>query len=377
MKRILSCPINRAFRLTSDLQDYYLLTNIRTRPNELSAKVIKTPDPAPDCGILVWFIFKRFFNVVHKLVKLKSNADCGNFSFSSRFPLWMRLMSRVVPLPRYLISRILIFGYKSKNYDELIAGFDQVCIFTFCYDSEVFLYSSAVRMGKSLNFHIDGVDDYYRWFIPAFCDSYQSWGRLTTSMLSRSGLGPRAWEVDYPGRLYKGAPLKKYIVIHEAAAVRVSKNEHSKMLINFAAAANFLGYKVLFKMLYKYSLFSSSEVIDLGVVPFESSSNASDHGEEYTGFDDLQEIIPNCALLVVFGASHATLEYGVNGVKSLLVMDGGARNYVSEFFRERDIYMVPMTDLTDYQCVVRHIDGALNSKFKLDQVINIGISTSA
>ncbi len=306
--RIISAPVNRTFLYLNNknLKNYDLILS------DISTDQYKTTK----------YPFKIRFR--HKLVyKIKTLLDYHkrvNYSgsYKTKTFAWY-LLATLASHFSNTIEKIIIFTFRDRMCDELVVKVEEVVIFGFFSKSELFLYSSAVRKRKKIVFSICRWDDYVHSYIPKLCHQYESWGTEFTKALLKDIPEAEVLKSRIPFKVFNKRSPKK-VVVYEGTFSGVSKDQQYKLLNHLLKIKELNNIDIVFKKLFKTSQFYDDELINLGITPFNTSPDFSDHGTVFNGNNDLSKLVPITKHVICFNISHAILEYGINSIASTCII---------------------------------------------------------
>jgi hypothetical protein len=300
--RIISAPINRALLYLhnkSIAEDDILLSNIQSSHH-------RTTD----------YPFK--IKLRHKIIfRLKMLLDYDkrvkySKSYKKESIAW-NLSSIIISNFPEVIEKLIIFFFRDSDCDRQISPSDSVMIFGFFSMSELFLYSSAHRKKKKITFSLCRWDDYVHCYIPKHCDQYESWGTEFTKSLLKDIPDASVLKNRIPFKVYDKKSSDK-IIVYEGTFSIVSKDQQKRLLKHLLDMRTEGHFDIVFKKLFKTTQFNDKELIELGIIPFNTSQDFSDHGSTFNGSDDLSELVPIAKHVICFNISHAILEYGINSI---------------------------------------------------------------
>ena len=316
--RLVSAPLNRQFRRFINHPNLInnkhikVVTNI---PNDLLDESEEYPKASLSIIQKVIYRLKLLLDLHYK-----NQSSIG--SFHAFYPTLYFYIARVLSVYERIIEWVLIWVFRSKEYDLIVSQYKEVQICTFDFPSELFLYSSAIRLRKRLIYGIDGWDNYSIRWVPTLCSIYQSWGEFTSAELLRKVPSALIEYVEPHFKRYKKESSLDLVVVYEGTRKEVPKHIQElviKEAVNFCKDSQ---KSLIFKQLHgSESIFTAIEILKLGATPFTTSQNFTDHGKFFQkNDDDLERLIPSCAMLIVFNSSHGNLEFGLNGVPSLNII---------------------------------------------------------
>ena len=216
----------------------------------------------------------------------------------------------------FLLSKLIVIGFKDKAYDRIICQYETVELFTFCYKTELYLYSSAKRLNKEIIFTIDGWDIYDFYWLPAGVDFFESWGPFFCDQLkSRKIRSEKVIKRTHPFRKFEPIPIKKqYIVVYEAPQRAFDALEQITYIETLAQFAYNSGLEVVVKCFHQSSLSDQLRSLNSTRV-YRSSPEYSDGVSRIDQLEDeLGLLVPKTRFFVTFGLSHGILEFGLSGI---------------------------------------------------------------
>jgi hypothetical protein len=307
--RLVSGPTVRALRgIDTENQNNVYITNIK---NNLQISSIAYPQLR--LGVLQKILFK-----VKKLLDLNVRIGYSRALLNKQNKKYYYL-SKIIKIFSGKIDLFIIFFFRSKEYDEIVRNYDEVNIFTFCFITEIFLYSSAHRLGKRVIYTPDGWDVYSVFYIPTKCDVYEVWGLVDEKSLLLKVPNAHVKKIPPPFAQYKKNIIRKYITMYEGTLGEVPKIYQLKVIEQIIKFISGTQYVLIIKKLdSSISCFKNYELTEMGCEVFESTSNFSDLGKYFfIESNDLEKLIPKTALFVGFNSTHGYMEFGLNSIPSI------------------------------------------------------------
>jgi hypothetical protein len=218
------------------------------------------------------------------------------------------------PVYNYL-DVIIKYVFKNQDLDKIIKNYDYIEIYTMCFKSEAYLYSSALRLRKNIKFRIDGIDPYYAWWLPTKCTAYESWGPLFTDSIAKKINKERIDERYYPLSISAvDIMVRNSIIIYGGSYSKVTGEFQQEILRKVKQWADAKNYNIIFKIPNRTDV-SKEFLITENIKMVENIDN-NFPGDYEKG---LAELIHNALLFICFGPSHGVLEFGVNGIPALII----------------------------------------------------------
>jgi hypothetical protein len=178
----------------------------------------------------------------------------------------------------------------------------------------LYIFSSAVRYGKRVDFSIDGWDIYEYFWLPRRVHRFEAWGPFFFRSLTSRGIGlDRIWIRGHPFRTFKMRE-PEYITVYEAPKRQMDLNLQVTIIKILAVYAKQSNLKVRVKLLVQSKIreylqdFENVKFYLTGVA-YQDSANSVEKL-----IDELSEVVPDTALFVALGLSHGIVEFGVNNL---------------------------------------------------------------
>jgi len=306
--RLVSAPIVRAFRgIDFKSSDIYMTSICHNLP------IFSINYPLNNINGMQKILFK-----LKKILDINVRVNYSNSLLRKDNKKYYFFSKILNPFSKSL-ERLIIFFFNSKEYDEIVKNFNEVNIFTFCFITEIFLYSSALRLGKKINFTPDGWDTYSVFYVPTKCNSYEIWGRVDEKFLLNKLPNAQVKKIATPFSQFKKNTIRQNILMYEGTSGEVPKSYQLRVINEILSFTRESQYGLMVKKLDpRLSCFKDDELINMGCDIFQSTSNFSDTGRVYLKeSNDLEKLIPETVLFVGFNSTHGYLEFGLNLIPSV------------------------------------------------------------